>query len=79
MEQDDGFQSEKLNAHTPHRTYLVAYSQADSRKVPSRKDFRRLVKSAFNKDPAKSKSYIGPLKRTRTMASITISLRNCQE
>ena len=60
MEQDDDFQSEKLNAHTPRRTYLVAYSLADLTKVPSRKDFRRLVKSAFNKNAAKSKSYIGP-------------------
>ena len=49
MEQDNNFQSEKLNSRTSCRTYLATYSQADLTKVPSCKDFGRLVKNAFNR------------------------------
>ena len=51
IEQDNDFQSENLNARTAHRTYLITYSQ----KVPSCKDFGRLVKNAFNRGSSKIK------------------------
>ena len=47
MERDDDFQSEKRNAGTARQTYLITNSQADLAKVPSRKDFGRLVKQCF--------------------------------
>ena len=55
MGQDNYFQSEKLHARTARQTYLITYSQADLTKVPSRKDFGRLVKTAFNRGSGKIK------------------------
>ena len=55
MEQDNDFQSEKLYARTARQTYLITYSQADLTKVRSRKDFGRLLKTAFNRRSGKIK------------------------
>ena len=55
IEQDNDFQSEKLYARTARQTYLITYSQAYLTKVRSRKDFGRLVKTAFNRGSGKIK------------------------
>ena len=59
MEQDDDFQSEKLNTRTAHRAYLVMYSQADS---------------TMDLTKSKSYIGLATWKTTRTMLNITIFL-----
>lgn len=51
----DDFQTDFLDPRTVRRTYLVTYSQADLTKVPTRKDFAKLVKNAFNSGTGKIK------------------------
>ena len=76
MGQDNYFQSEKLPARTARQTYLITYSQADLTKVPSRKDFGRLVKTAFNRGSGKIKvlHWACCLEDRQTMANIIIFL-----
>lgn len=55
MESDDDFQTQELNPRASRRTYLVTYSRADINRFPSRRDFGKIIKAAFNSGQGKAK------------------------
>ena len=55
MASDDEFQTQQLNPRASRRTYLVTYSRADMNRFPSRKEFGKIIKAAFNSGSGKVK------------------------
>ena len=57
----DDFQKNQIaNPGNGRRTYLVAYSQADLKKFPTRESFGAMLEAKFNAGPGKASRVIGP-------------------